>query len=126
MSLFSHAVWYVRENHDISVSCMPAYGEKYAEARYVWRDHLGYGAARTDFVLFGNGTMLIPSAQLTDSDTFRCRVDLLDDLFEVYTHSIIGKQPLLRFPLPLIVCSAHLFCLARQVRCKLTLTRLLC
>jgi len=71
---------------------MPAYGEKYAEARYIWRDHLDHGAARGDFMLFGNGTMSINSAQLTDSDTYRCYVDLPDDNSEVYTHSIIGKQ----------------------------------
>jgi len=82
----------VRENHNISVSCMPAYGEKYLEARYMWRDHLDHGAARSDFVLFGNGTMFIESTQLTDSDTYRCYVDLPDDISEVYTHSIIGKQ----------------------------------
>jgi len=88
-----YIVWYVRENHDISVNCTPSYGEKYAEARYIWHDHLGHGAARTDFVLYGNGTMLIPSAQLTNSDTYRCRVDLPEDVSEVYAHSIIGKQP---------------------------------
>ena len=96
-------MWYVRENHDISVSCMPAYGKKYSEARYIWRDHLDHGAARRDFVLFGNGTMFIESTQLTDSDTYRCHVDLPDDKSEVYTHSIIGKQPLLVFLLLLLI-----------------------
>ena len=86
------AVWYVRENHDIGVSCMPTYSEKYLEARYLWRDHLGRGAARSDFVLHGNGTMFIESAQLTDSDTYRCHVDLPDHHTEDYTHSIIGKS----------------------------------
>jgi len=71
---------------------MPAYGEKYAEARYIWRDHVDHGAARAGFVLYGNGTLSVNSAQLTDSDTYRCYVDLPDDNFEVYAHSIIGTH----------------------------------
>jgi len=93
-----YAVWYVREKHDISVSCMPTYGKKYLAARYTWRDHLQHGAARSDFVLLGNGTMLIHSAELTDSDTYRCYVDLPDDKSEVFTHSIIGKLSPSHFP----------------------------
>jgi len=85
------AEWYVRENGDIAVSCMPAYSEKYLDARYIWRDHLDRGAARSDFVLFGNGTMFVESAQLTDTDTYRCLVDLPDNKNEVYIHSIIGE-----------------------------------
>jgi len=71
---------------------MPAYSAKYLAARYIWRDHLGYGAARSDYVLFGNGTIFIESAQLTDSDTYRCHVHLAADTTEVYTHSIVGKR----------------------------------
>ena len=85
------AVWYVRESHDVAVSCMLVYGDRYLDARYVWRDHVDHGAARGDTVLFGNGTMFLESAELTDSDTYRCHVDLPDHTTEVYTHSVIGK-----------------------------------
>jgi len=87
---------------------MPEYSENYLEARYVWRDHLHHGAARSDFVLFGNGTMFIESAQLTDSDTYRCYVDLPDHKTQVYTHSVIGKLLGFHLVLPVPQTFVHL------------------
>lgn len=88
--LHNIAVWYVREGHDFAANCTPVWSVKYQEARFMWKDHLGRGAARRDWRVYGNGTLWMHDVKTTDTDTYHCSV-YLPGSYERYLHSVIGK-----------------------------------